>query len=43
MEVFTFKDRGGVGLSMYNTDEVNSCYFVTCIILFSLTTVSGLL
>ena len=26
MEVFTFKDRGGVGLSMYNTDEVNSHY-----------------
>lgn len=23
MEVFTFKDRGGVGMSMYNTDEVN--------------------
>ena len=22
MEVFTFKDRGGVGMSMYNTDEV---------------------
>lgn len=23
MEVFTFKDRGGVGMSMYNTDEVD--------------------
>jgi isocitrate dehydrogenase len=23
MEVFTFKDRGGVGLAMYNTDEVS--------------------
>jgi len=23
MEVFTFKDRGGVGMSMYNTDEVS--------------------
>ena len=24
MEVFTFKDRGGVGMSMYNTDEVKN-------------------
>ena len=24
MEVFTFKDRGGVGMSMYNTDEVQT-------------------
>jgi len=27
MEVFTFKDRGGVGMSMYNTDEVDMCSF----------------
>jgi len=35
MEVFTFKDRGGVGMSMYNTDEVKNfsilllCHFST--------------
>jgi len=28
MEVFTFKDRGGVGMSMYNTDEVDFYSFL---------------
>lgn len=27
MEVFTFKDKGGVGLAMYNTDEVSRARF----------------
>ena len=26
MEVYTFKDGGGVGMGMYNTDEVGGCH-----------------
>ena len=28
MEVFTFKDQGGVGMAMYNTDEVRVSIFI---------------
>jgi len=37
MEVFTFKDRGGVGMSMYNTDEVNLCSFLNSVCILFLT------
>ena len=26
MEVYNFKDGGGVGMGMYNTDEVGGCH-----------------
>jgi len=39
MEVFTFKDSGGVGMSMYNTDEVDMYSFWNSVVmLFSAVT-----